>query len=205
MNEREIVDARGLGCPQPVILAKRALEREASVVVIVDNEIARENVRRLGVSSGCDVQTEDPGDGTFRILLTKRPGADPSRAEADLTACGTGAAASGPFVIVLSSDRMGEGSDELGGLLVRTFLHVLGEQERKPDAMIFYNGGVRLTVKDSPALEDLKALAAAGVEMLVCGTCANYFNLTADVAVGTISNMYDIAGLMSRAGRLIQP
>jgi selenium metabolism protein YedF len=204
MSEREIVDARGLGCPQPVILAKKALERQASVVVIVDNAIARENVRRLGVSSGCDVQTEDPGDGTFRILLTKRPGADPSRAEADLTACETGAAP-GPFVVVLSSDRMGEGSDELGGLLVRTFLHVLGEQERKPDAMVFYNGGVRLTVKDSPALEDLKALAAAGVEMLVCGTCTNYFNLTADVAVGTISNMYDIAGLMSRAGRLVQP
>jgi selenium metabolism protein YedF len=202
MNEREIVDARGLGCPQPVILAKKALEREASVVVIVDNEIARENVRRLGVSSGCDVQTEDPGDGTFRILLTKRPGADPSRAEADLTACG---AAPGPFVVVLSSDRMGRGDDELGGILVRAFIHVIGEQERKPDAMVFYNGGVRLAVKDSPALEDLKALAAAGVEMLVCGTCANYFNLTDDVAVGTISNMYDIAGLMSRAGRLVQP
>lgn len=204
MSEREIVDARGLGCPQPVILAKKALERQASVVVIVDNAIARENVRRLGVSSGCDVQTEDPGDGTFRILLTKRPGAVPSRAEADLTARETGAAP-GPFVVVLSSDRMGEGSDELGGLLVRTFLHVLGDQERKPDAMVFYNGGVRLAVKDSPALEDLKALAAAGVEMLVCGTCTNYFNLTADVAVGTISNMYDIAGLMSRAGRLVQP
>ena len=61
MSEGEIVDARGLGCPQPVILAKRALEREASVLVIVDNAIARENVRRLGVSSGCDVQTADPG------------------------------------------------------------------------------------------------------------------------------------------------
>ena len=153
MNEREIVDARGLGCPQPVILAKKTLEREASVVVIVDNEIARENVRRLGVSSGCDVQTEDPGDGTFRILLTKRPGADPSRAEADLTACG---AAPGPFVVVLSSDRMGRGDDELGGILVRAFIHVIGEQERKPDAMVFYNGGVRLAVKDSSALEDLK-------------------------------------------------
>jgi len=205
MSEGEIVDARGLGCPQPVILAKRALEREASVLVIVDNAIARENVRRLGVSSGCDVQTADPGDGTFRIRLTKRPGADLSRAEADLTSCGSEAAASGPFVVVLSSDRMGRGDDELGGLLVRAFLHVLGEQERKPDAIIFYNGGVRLAVKDSPALEDLEALAAAGVEMLVCGTCTNYFNLTADVAVGTISNMYDIAGLMSRAGRLVQP
>ena len=95
MSEGEIVDARGLGCPQPVILAKRALEREASVLVIVDNAIARENVRRLGVSSGCDVQTADPGDGTFRISLTKRPGADLSRAEADLTSCGSEAAASG--------------------------------------------------------------------------------------------------------------
>ncbi len=205
MNEPEIVDARGLGCPQPVILARKALERRDRVVVIVDDAIARENVRRLGASSGCDVETEDQADGTFRILLTKRPGTDLNPAGADLAACGTGAAASGPFVLVLSSDRMGEGSDELGGILIRAFLHVVGEQTPKPDAMVFYNGGVRLTVKDSPALEDLRALAASGVEMLVCGTCANFFGITDDVAVGRISNMYDIAGLMSRAGRLLKP
>lgn len=205
MNEPEVVDARGLGCPQPVILAKKALERRDCVMVIVDNAIARENVRRLGASSGCEVETEDRADGTFGIRLTKRPGAEPSQAEADLAVCGTGAAEAGPVVLVLSSDRMGEGSDELGAILIRAFLHVVVEQTPKPDALVFYNGGVRLTVKDSPALEDLKALAAAGVDLIVCGTCANFFNLADDIAVGRISNMYDIAGLMSRAGRLLRP
>ena len=71
--------------------------------------------------------------------------------------------------------------------------------------MIFFNTGVKLTVRDSDVLDDLKELEAKGVKFLVCGTCANFFDITKDVAVGTISNMYDIAETMSKAGRIIAP
>jgi hypothetical protein len=64
---------------------------------------------------------------------------------------------------------------------------------------------VKLATQDSEVLDDLKNLATTGVEMLVCGTCANFFNIKDQIAVGIISNMYDIAGAMSRAGRLVVP
>jgi selenium metabolism protein YedF len=112
---------------------------------------------------------------------------------------------SGPFVIVCSEDKMGRGNDELGSVLIRAFFHTVAEQTERPDIIIFYNTGVRLTVQGSDVLEDLKALSDRGVEILVCGMCLNFFNIKEKLGVGIISNMYDIAGTMSRAGRIVSP
>ena len=65
------IDARGLDCPQPVILTKKALETENEVVVFVDNDIAVENVKRLGTNLGCTVTVEQPETKTFRLNLSK--------------------------------------------------------------------------------------------------------------------------------------
>jgi selenium metabolism protein YedF len=100
---------------------------------------------------------------------------------------------------------MGSGNDELGYVLMRAFLHTIALQAEKPDIMIFYNTGVKLAIQESEVLDDLKELASAGVEMLVCGTCLNYFEAKEKLSVGVVSNMYDIAGIMSRAGRLLVP
>jgi intracellular sulfur oxidation DsrE/DsrF family protein len=64
---------------------------------------------------------------------------------------------------------------------------------------------VHLALEGSDTLEDLKEIAAAGVEILVCGTCLNFFNVKDKLGVGIVSNMYDIAGAMSGAGRLVIP
>lgn len=205
MTDAEIVDARGLGCPQPVILARKALESRDRVLVVVDNEIALENVKRLGKSAGCDMAVDRREGGLYGILLSKRPGAKMPADDGALTTCDSEPVSAGPFVAVFSDNRMGRGSDELGDILMRAFLHTLCRQECRPDILIFYNAGVKLTVKDSAALEDLRLMAEAGAELLVCGTCTNYFGITAQVAVGAISNMYDIAEAMSRAGRLVRP
>ena len=197
----ETVDARGLTCPQPVLLAKKALDVGDRIEVLVDNETARENVKRLGIKEGCDVQVEDRPDGTYRLSLSKRAGAE----SPDGRCAANESAITGPFVVVCSDNRMGRGPDELGQVLMRAFLHTLAEQREKPDTIVFYNAGVQLTVKDSPVLDDLRALADAGVEILVCGTCVNYFGIGEVVSVGTVSNMYDIAGAMSRSGRLVVP
>lgn len=204
MSEIKIVNATGLACPQPVILAKQAIESNEQVRVIVDNDTALENVKRLGTKLGCEVKTEKKNDGNYEIDLTRKAGAAPAKEEFD-PSYSTPAASSGPFVIVFAADKMGRGNEELGSVLIRAFLHTIAGQAEKPDVMIFYNTGVKLTVLGSEVLDDLKELASAGVEILVCGTCLNYFEIKDKLAVGVVSNMYDIAGTMSNAGRLLTP
>ena len=204
MNELKIVNAKGLACPQPVVLAKKAIESHEQVMVIVDNDAALENVKRLGTKLDCDVKVEKKNDGSSEIRLTRKAGTSGTKEEFT-TSCGTTAAQSGPFVIVIAEDKMGRGNDELGYVLIKAFLHTIARQAEKPDVMIFYNTGVKLALQDSEVLDDLKELSAAGVEILVCGTCLNYFEAKEKLGVGIISNMYDIAGTMSRAGRLLMP
>lgn len=204
MSDIKIVNAAGLGCPQPVILTKQAIETHDKVKVIVDNDAALENVRRLGAKLGCSVASEAKEGGIFEITLIRNPRA-PIPAQDIPVTCDASPSASGPFVIVFAEDKMGRGNDELGSVLIRAFLHTICLQKEKPAVMIFYNTGVKLTLQGSETLEDLKELAAAGVEILVCGTCLNYFEAKDKLGVGVVSNMYDIAGTMSSAGRLLTP
>ncbi len=206
MREMQVVDARGLACPQPVILAKQAVEKHRSVEVIVDDTIARENIRRMAKKLGCTIQIEEREKGIFHILLTLS-GGETSEKQGDISAesfCGP-VRSQGTLVVVFSENKMGRGNQELGEVLVKAFIHTLSEQEEVPDTIIFYNTGVFLTVKDGDSVADLKKMADAGANILVCGTCANYFNISKDIAVGVISNMYDIAETMCRAGRLVMP
>ena len=113
---------------------------------------------------------------------------------------------SGPLVLVVSSERMGRGEhDELGTVLIRSFFHTLGEVEPLPDTILFYSSGVQLVAEGSPVLDDLQALAGRGIEMLACGTCLGYYDLTDKVAVGEVSNMYMIAETMLRADKVVNP
>jgi selenium metabolism protein YedF len=203
----ELVDAKGLACPEPVIRAKKALDAHDEVTVLVDDETSLENVKRLALSSGCDVDaTAEPG-GVFRILIKKREAG--VSAGAPSAPCGPAGASAqsgqGPTVFVISSSVMGQGNDDLGALLMKAFIHTAVDLERPPDMMIFYNTGVKLAASDSGALDDLKALEEKGVRMLVCGTCVNFFELAGKIGAGTVSNMYDIAGALSTAGRIVKP
>jgi selenium metabolism protein YedF len=204
MSDMKIVNATGLACPQPVVLAKQALESHEQVRVIVDNDTALENVKRLGVKSGCDVRSDKKSDGTYEINLTRKAGAAGAKEEFT-PLCGATPARIRPFVVVISADKMGRGNDELGYVLIRAFLHTVAGQAEKPNVMIFYNTGVKLTVQGSEVLDDLKQLENEGVQLLVCGTCLNYFEIKDKLAAGTVSNMYDIVETMSSAGRLIVP
>jgi TusA-related sulfurtransferase len=65
------VDARGLSCPQPVILARHAIQAgEFPIEVLVETVTSRENVRRAAEKLGCAVQVEDLGD-EFKVTVTK--------------------------------------------------------------------------------------------------------------------------------------
>jgi selenium metabolism protein YedF len=205
-----IIDARGLACPQPVILAKKAIMENEEVTVLVDNPIAVENIRRLAGKTACGFSFTDKGEGTLEIALTRKgvpcpTPLEPDAAEEEFLCASAPEKRSGPFVVVLSDNRMGRGDDVLGDVLIRSFIHTLSQLNPLPDTIICYNAGVKLAVKDSAVLDDLQQLAQAGVDILVCGTCVNYFNLGGQIAVGHISNMYDIAETMAGASRLLRP
>jgi selenium metabolism protein YedF len=181
-----------------VLLTKKALEQENNVTVIVDNEPAVENIKRLGKHMGCTLHTNKQEDGTFQIHLSREAvGSADVALDVNCTA--------GPLVIAISSYRMGKGNDELGYVLIRSFIHTMLSLDPLPRTVIFYNTGVKLAVKDSEVLDDLKELEKKGVAIIVCGTCTNYFGISHNLGVGTISNMYDIASAMAAAGRLVIP
>lgn len=202
----KIIDARGLACPEPVILTKKALEKERDIVVLVDNDTAVENIRRLASKTGCAIAVTGGESGSFSIRLT-RSGAAPPHEGTDIGIVCTqpGPREAAPLVIVLSSDRLGRGNDELGEVLMRGFVHTLLTLAERPARIILYNTGVRLAVQESPVIDDLRQLTQRGTELLVCGTCVNYFEIKGDLGVGTISNMYDIVETMTGAGRLVIP
>jgi selenium metabolism protein YedF len=107
--------------------------------------------------------------------------------------------------VAITSDKMGDGDDELGRLLIGNFIKALKDLDKLPRHMVFYNGGVKLAIKDSPVIEHIKDLDKMGVEIHLCATCVNHYKLEKDIVAGTLSNMYSIAELMSQAGNIIRP
>ncbi len=196
------IDARGLACPQPVILAKKALETDPVVEITVDNRTAVENVTRLAQSQKCSVNVAERNDGAFTLRIEKNSGGEKRAESLDGPAVST---LYKGLIVVLSEDRLGRGSDELGRVLIRSFLHTLTETVPLPEKIICYNTGVKLAAEESDVLDDLGDLQKKGVDVLVCGTCLNYFGLSDKLKVGKVSNMYDIATLLVNASRMVCP
>ena len=197
-----IVDALGLVCPKPVIMAKKALKAYDEIKVKVDNPTSRENLEKMALVMGLDCETFQEGN-VYSIVMKKNGQAQDEASNAP-QAQQTVGRPDDSYIVVCSSNVMGAGSDELGTALMKSFIYTLTEAEKLPDTVIFYNGGVHLTCKDSPCLEDLKNLEAAGVEILSCGTCLNYYGKTDDLAVGSVTNMYVIVQRQQEATRIIK-
>lgn len=193
-----VVDARGLPCPQPVIRTRDAMRESDDIITLVSGEDQVGNVRRLAEKAGWRVESEAHSDG-YAIHMVKAKATPQPQVAAQPSA---GAVPVGR-VIVLSSERMGRGDEELGTILMRSLLYTLGEVEPAPKTLILYNSGVKLAVEGSPVIEELAALQARGVEILVCGTCLGHFDLKDSLQVGTISNMYVIAEALLAAGSAI--
>ena len=192
------VDTRGLACPQPVILTRNALQIEDNVLTIVDNETSQLNVTKMAQKMGCMVQADPKADGVY--LHISKAGAS----QAAQTVSSAAAPTTGPLVLLIADNVIGGGDPELGDILIRGFLHTLGEVAPLPDTLIFLNNGVKLVVEGSKVLEDLQNLKAQGIEILACGTCLGHYGLKEKVAVGEISNMYTIAETLLRAGKVIR-
>ncbi len=180
------IDARGKACPKPVIMTKKELDKikEGVVVTIVDNEVAKNNVSKLAKSLGYEYEANKISDDEFHIIITK--GKETVCADIDSSSNFK------DLTIAFASDIMGKGSEELGKILIKSFIYTLTEVTPYPKTLIFYNGGVHLTCEGSEVLEDLKKLEEEGVEIISCGTCLDFFNKKDKVMVGEISNMYTI-------------
>ena len=193
------VDTRGMACPQPVVRTRRALKTEDKVVAIVDNETSQHNVTRMAQKRGYTVQVETHDDGIYLHI-----GRDASAAPVSAPQMQTSTPAGDLLVLFVSSELMGRGEhEELGRMLMRGFLHTLGEVDSLPQVIIFINSGVKLVIRDSPVAEDLRSLGERGIEILVCGACLDYYGLKDQVAVGQVSNAYTIAETLLGAGKVL--
>ena len=191
------VNAIGDTCPIPVIKTKKAISEAAgqgTIEVLVDNEIAVQNVTKMAESEGGKVVSEKVAEKEYKItieLLGEAKAAEAAEEE--------------NLVVVISSDRMGSGNDALGKVLIKGFIFAVTQLERLPKTILFYNGGATLTAEGSDSLEDLKHLEEEGVEILTCGTCLNYYNLSDKLQVGSVTNMYTIVEKMAGADKIITP
>jgi tRNA 2-thiouridine synthesizing protein A len=187
-----------LACPQPVIKTREAMQTADQVVTLVDNDTSLTNVSNMARQAGWEVQVSPEGD-QYRLELRKPQGV----AQPESLPVGHAEPLAGPLVLLVPSDSVGRGNDELGHILMRSFFHTLGEVEPRPQRIILINTGVRLACQGSPVVDDLCALAAGGVEVLACGTCLGYFELKGSLSVGRVSNMYEIAESLLGAGKVV--
>ena len=222
------LDERGKQCPLPVVETRKALEAAGpgeTIEVVVDNEIAVQNLRKMADHKGLEFRSEKTGEREFTAWVraaeggtaaaalagqgTGEPGAAAAQASGRSDGCPAPAccppAADGGIVAVISSNCMGQGDDTLGKLLMKGFIYALSQQEQLPRTVLLYNGGAFLSCEGSDSVEDLRELEAQGVEILTCGTCLNHSGLEGKLPVGGVTNMYEIAERMTGARLLVRP
>lgn len=230
MKEKKVImitiNAIGDTCPIPVVKTKKAiekLEKPDTVETLVDNEIAVENLKKMASQMGFAVSDSKINSG-YSVKITvddidkindNKMSATNAKAtsEAKANSIKTGAddmvsyniKNSGEKVVVIKSEFMGDGDNELGKVLIKGFIYALSQQDELPQTMLFYNGGAKITSEGSESIEDLKALEEKGVKIFTCGTCLNYYGLTEKLCVGEATNMYEITKKLTEASLIVCP
>ena len=193
------IDCRGLACPAPVLQTKDAIETDHPniIKVTVDNEASKQNVTRFLKSQHFEVSVEQ--DGTeFHVVGTLEGSGVPKVPVAEKPETGQK-----KIMVMVASDCMGHGDDELGSKLMVSYLKTLKEMGDELWRLVFVNNGVKLTIKGSDHLPVLKELEGEGLHILVCGTCLTHFNLLDEKQVGETTNMLDIVTSMQLADKVI--
>ena len=201
----KIIDCRGLACPLPVVNAKKAAETMNPgdvLTVLVDNEIAVQNLSRFAEHKGFGVSAQKKGEKEYAVVMTVSGEAVESKEEE--VACVMDSRRKG-MLVVLSGNVMGTGDAKLGTSLMKAFVFALTKQDQLPDTILCYNTGAYLTCEGADTLEDLKLLESEGVTILTCGTCLDFYGLKEKLAVGGVTNMYDIVERMESAAQIIKP
>jgi len=208
---KKLVDAKGLACPLPVVNAKKAAEDMQTgdiLTVLVDNEIAVQNLQKFAKQKGFEAVGEKKADKEYEVTITigevvQKAEAVEDEAEEEID-CTPDARKKG-LVVVLSANVMGTGEEKLGKSLMKAFVFALTKQDQLPETILCYNTGAYLTCEGADTLEDLKALEAEGVNIMTCGTCLDFYGIKDTLAVGGVTNMYEIVETMENAKSVIRP
>ena len=189
----KLVDALGKPCPIPVIETKKALAElglaGGTIEVLVDNEVAVENLKKLAAKKQATLQIEAT---VFSVKITV-----PEEATQQTSQSAT------DLVITIGSDQLGTGDEQLGRLLMKSYLQSLSEAETVPTQLLFFNRGAFLTNQAANTLADLQQLAEKGTTIQTCGACLDFYHLTDTLAIGSITNMYEIVETMNQAAKVI--
>ena len=201
-----IIDTKGQLCPAPLIAAKKALKETSlgeSFILLTDNQTSFNNLSRFLIDNKTVFNvSEEKGIWTMTVTKTegdKKIGNAEKYCNSSITHFGKG-----NFIIVIASDKMGEGDDDLGHILMSNFINAIKEMDKLPQKIVFYNKGVTLAANNSPVVSRLKDLENMGVELLLCSTCISHYRLEENVGAGVLSNMYVIAEAMASAGNIVK-
>ncbi len=213
------IDATGLDCPAPVLKTKKAIEQDNSeeIIITVDNSAAVENVSRFLNYQNYQVSTEVKGNVFAVTGIKKETDSDTGSISNENNSRENGSAPAGKMgknigeeafdhqkiMVMIASEQMGKGDDELGSKLIKNFIKTLKEMGEDLWRLVFVNGGVKFTIDGSDILPDIKELEENGVHILVCGTCLNHFKLLERKKVGETTNMLDIVTSMQLAEKVI--
>lgn len=205
------IDARGKPCPQPVLLTKKAVDAgETDFNVIVDNAGSADNIVRFVEKQGLKVSREQRGDDFVLLIRSSKAGATSKPASTtadteleDIQCPAVSAKVSVGQVLLITSDRVGKGDEELGAILAEGLLNTLAENENLPQAVVLINAGVKLACEGSNVLGSLITIEDKGVEVLACGTCLNFFGIADKLKVGKVSNAYEILNRLLNAERVV--
>ena len=198
------IDVIGKACPIPVIETKKALREnpdETEFEILVDNEVSTENLTKMSNELKINSKVEKLGERKYKVSLEKT---EASRDHREIEDYSVNSATSNNYVVIVNSDKIGDGDEDFSKQLLEGFIYSVTEQDHLPVEIIFYNRGVFLTTENEKTIEDLKNLENRGVRVYSCGLCLDHYGKKDKLAVGEITNMYKIVEAM-RSNNAIYP
>lgn len=198
------IDVIGKACPIPVIETKKALREnpdETEFEILVDNEVSTENLTKMANELKINSKVEKLGERKYKVSLEKT---EASRDHREIEDYSVNSATSNNYVVIVNSDKIGDGDEDFSKQLLEGFIYSVTEQDHLPVEIIFYNRGVFLTTENEKTIEDLKNLENRGVRVFSCGLCLDHYGKKDKLAVGEITNMYKIVEAM-RSNNAIYP
>lgn len=202
------VNAIGDACPIPVVKTKNAIRElggSGAVEVSVDNEIAVQNLLKMAKQKEYEAAFEKKSNTEYIVTVNVNGGEASEAKPVTKANVKSDEIKLKETIVVIDSDKMGDGDEEFSKTLLKGFIYALSSQDIPPAKILFYNTGVRLTTEGSASIEDLKVLEKAGAKIYSCGACLNNYGLTEKLSVGEVTNMYDIVSYLMEADLVIRP
>jgi selenium metabolism protein YedF len=186
------IDCRGMSGTEPVLLTEKALSESGNeaVIVLVDNDETLQGIKKLAEIHKREIDSVEI-EKAHEILIKPASTTEENGNEIP------------PYVVFITSDVLGTGNDELGSILMKSFLNTLWEGDAEPTKIVFMNNGVKLTCEGSHVLDTLELLKEDGVVILTCATCLAYYEITDKLAIGNAGGMYEVVDALVKATKVL--